>query len=36
MIELAEIWTAAHPARVGPRELSELGTTMIFKASLAV
>ena len=25
MVELAEIWTAAHPARGRPRKLSDLG-----------
>lgn len=28
MVELAEIWTAAHPARGRPRKLSELGATV--------
>jgi uncharacterized protein (DUF433 family) len=28
MVELAEIWTAAHPARGRPRKLSELGMTV--------
>jgi uncharacterized protein (DUF433 family) len=28
MVELAEIWTLAHPARGGPRKLSELGATV--------
>ncbi|HCD86003.1 MAG TPA: hypothetical protein DEQ45_19650 [Agrobacterium sp.] len=28
MVELAEIWTAAHPARGRPRKLSELGATI--------
>lgn len=28
MIELAEIWSAAHPARGRPRKLSELGATL--------
>ncbi|MBW9115633.1 DUF433 domain-containing protein [Rhizobium cauense] len=28
MVELAEIWTAAHPARGRPRRLSELGATV--------
>ncbi|WP_313608609.1 DUF433 domain-containing protein, partial [Rhizobium sp.] len=28
MVELAEIWTAAHPARGRPRKLSDLGATV--------
>lgn len=28
MVELSEIWTAAHPARGRPRKLSELGMTV--------
>jgi uncharacterized protein (DUF433 family) len=28
MVELAEIWAAAHPARGRPRKLSELGATV--------
>lgn len=28
MVELAEIWTAAHPARGRPRKLAELGATV--------
>jgi hypothetical protein len=28
MVELAEIWTAAHPARGRPRKLSNLGATV--------
>ncbi|MEA3537136.1 DUF433 domain-containing protein [Rhizobium sp. CC-YZS058] len=28
MVELAEIWTAAHPARGRPRRLSDLGATV--------